>query len=160
VTPYEFCKHFGACMSGRDYASDYKTLKQAWNNCPWTAWLGWALSQVEHDYHNFFCWALDTMIQYAKDKGLSTLHIELDIIKSRYISGTEIEAEVFAHPISRDIVHYLDLDRRQYLVWGIGVRLAEQFGMSNEDVCDAIRNLVPYPLTAIRKLNKEYRRAA
>lgn len=47
LTPAEFCAATKACEEGREFALQYDTMADAWDNCPRPDWLLWVAHRID-----------------------------------------------------------------------------------------------------------------
>ena len=45
----EFCEKYGACSEGREWAQQYNTMAEAWDNCKNPDWMLWILDKLDGD---------------------------------------------------------------------------------------------------------------
>jgi Mg-chelatase subunit ChlI len=62
TTPKEFCDLYNACRDGRDFAMQYLSMADVWDNCQRVDWLGWILDHLgvapdQRKVREFMCWA-------------------------------------------------------------------------------------------------------
>ena len=63
MTPKEFCEKHNACLDEAEFAMKYRTMAEAWDNCPRVEWMIWILDRLEIKMDDkkarlFACWCV------------------------------------------------------------------------------------------------------